>query len=463
MYRETAAKTCEITRATFVCGNPNTLIEHFAIDSRQVKPGDCFIAFKGEHVDGNTYLQAALDAGASVLVATEQPHPEIIEAVKQVGAALILIPDAETFLQTLARWYREQQTWLCIGVTGSCGKTTTKEFLASILSKVYKTYATKGNFNSTIGVPLSILDAPQDTKVFISEMGMNHEGEIDLIASCARPHIAVITNIGTSHIGMLGSKEKIARAKAECIAWLADPLPACIHVEPTLIMAKDDAYVSFIRKHFVKPCQVKMITAGPDEVSLNKEGCAVFSVEKAESVTLKLPGEAAAQDAMLAYTAAKVLGVCSATIIEGLEALEPTAMRTNILQTKTGVTIVDDSYNAAPASVENALKLLGSLSSERRVVVLGEMGELGDFAEDEHKKIAERLKEEKIDKIIFVGQELAKCMQKTYGSQNATVAKDYHEALKELTGEFLPNVSILIKGSRFLELDKLVKEVQKLC
>lgn len=472
MYKERADKTCEITGARLIAGSPHTSISHFVIDSREVSEGSCFVAFKGESHDANDYLVEAIEKGASAAIATRMPHETEIEAATKRGVTLLFIEDAEVFLQKLARWFRKQQLWFTIGVTGSCGKTTVKTFLQSIFSKTAHTYATPGNFNSTIGVPLSILQAPEDTEVFIAEMGMNHPGEIDCIASCARPHIAIITNIGSSHIGILKTQENIARAKSECVAWLAEPLPTIYNVLPTLIMPEEDAYTSFIQKHFAKPFHVAVDTVGEsskahvEDLHIDRYGnssCKIVSGDTKISVSLAIPGVGAVEDALLAYEAAAISGLLPEEIKAGLESARGEHMRMNVLRTKSGATLIDDSYNAAPASIQNAAELLMNMEASKRIIVLGEMAELGEFAEAEHVKIAKKLLDYKVSKIIFVGDELAKVMQNTYAKPDALLVSNYQEAYQALQGEVDADTALLIKGSRFLELDKLAKEVQKTC
>ncbi len=223
MIECTANDVCAATESTLVCGTGEETLSGVAIDSRRVGERGLFVAFAGENVDGNDYVANAIAAGAGVVAVTREATSDVEAAALEAGCAIVRAADDDgtEFMLRLAEWWRAQQDWCVVGVTGSVGKTTTKEMLAAALGAKYEVHATAGNFNNLIGVPITLLEAPISAKVLVVEMGMNHPGEIDCLAKCARPRVAAITNVGTSHIGLLGSRENIARAKGEIVAPLA--------------------------------------------------------------------------------------------------------------------------------------------------------------------------------------------------------------------------------------------------
>lgn len=477
MFSKTIQEVIAITKTHLIGTIGEGCVSRICINSSQVAPGDTFVAFKGERVDGNTFALDALAAGASCVVLTAEASKDVRLAAEEKHATLLYTKDAEVFLQRLARAYRAEKNWLVLAVTGSVGKTTTKEFVTEALSAQYKTYATPGNFNSVIGVPLSILKAPDDTEVFVCEMGMNHTGEIDIIASCARPHAAIITNIGMSHIGNVGSRENIARAKAEVVPWLADPLPSHVSVEPTLVMPDSDEWTTYIARHFAKPSHVKVERVGKDtyrvdgvELVNGCPHCVIWEDKKCYPISLSLPGKALVEDALLAFSLARIAGISAENALRAIERVKHQTMRREVLLTHAGASVINDAYNASPASVQDALLLLQTYAPKKRIALLGEMGELGDFAETEHRKIAQFAAQLDLDVVIFVGPTFATLMKE---SARASSARENHkevfsagsreEALELLKTQIDPESVVLVKGSRFLELDKVVEEVIQTC
>ena len=206
------------TGARTVTGEADRVCRGCVIDSRQVEEGTIFVAFPGENVDGNDFASRAVQSGAGAVVMTREPEAELVSLAQYKGCAILLTDDPEEFLLRLAHTYRLELGCLVVGITGSIGKTTTKDVLAAVLAKRYRVWATKGNFNNLIGMPLTVLSAPADTEVLVLEMGMNHFHEIERLSKSANPNLAIVSKIGTSHIGILGSRENIARAKAEIIS-----------------------------------------------------------------------------------------------------------------------------------------------------------------------------------------------------------------------------------------------------
>lgn len=480
MYRasvETMASTCG---AVILAGDPSRQVSGFVVDSRLVTPGSVFVCFLGETQDGNDYALPAMDSGAACVVMTREPSEAERAKAAEKDCCLIRAAndDAGAFLLDLAEHYRLQQDWAVLGVTGSVGKTTTKDLLAQALATTYRVHKNVGNFNSVIGVPLTILSAPDDTQVFVCEMGMNHPGEIDAIARCARPQMACITNIGTSHIGILGSRENIALAKSEVIPWLAADasLSCCVDLEPVLALASGDDFTCSIGEA-AKGAGVLVDRVGfhPDDricasqVSLSPEGCPAFDVTFCGDRVhqeLKLTGRQCVIDDLLALDLAQRAGLTLTQAASGLDSLEPQAMRAHIIRAARGFRIIDDTYNASPSSLAVAADLLCELPCEgRRIAVIGEVGELGDEAPRLHGLMGAYLAAKPLDMLVLVGDKDADAMAEaasTMGfSEDKLVRVPTAAAAASIVGPVLEAGDlVLAKGSRFVGLDAFVEEVR---
>lgn len=478
MYRATARQAAADGGAAVVAGDPEDAVGTFVVDSRKVGPGDTFVCFAGESVDGNDYALAALEAGASCVVMTRTPSAEETDCAQSRGACLLLADDATGFLLALAGTYRAAQDWVVAGVTGSVGKTTTKDMLAAVLGARFRVHSNRGNLNSVIGVPLTVLSAPDNTQAFVCEMGMNHPGEIDAIARCARPQVACVTNIGTSHIGILGSRENIARAKAEMVPWVAVSA-AQAQVAPAVALCSSDDFTGFIAG-LCEEASVAVDTVGHREgdrvratdVVLDADGRPTFTVEADGStarVSLRLTGRQTVPDALLAIDLGLRLGVTLDQAAAALATLEPTAMRTEVVEAPGGFRVVDDSYNASPSSLAAALDLVGEMACEgRRVAVIGEVGELGDQAARLHGLMGAYIAAKPLDLVCIVGGENADVMADaalTMGlSDDVLVRAATAEDAAAVLGPVLaPGDLVLAKGSRSVGLDRFVKEVCARC
>ena len=362
MIECTANDVCAATGATLVCGTGEETLAGVAIDSRRVGERGLFVAFPGENVDGNDYVANAIAAGAGVIAVTRAVSPEVEHAALEASCAIVRAADDDgtEFMLRLAEWWRARQDWCVVGVTGSVGKTTTKEMLAATLGAKYEVHTTAGNFNNLIGVPITLLAAPTSAQVLVVEMGMNHPGEIDRLAKCARPRVAVITNVGTSHIGLLGSRENIARAKGEIVAPLAAAPASTVAPEPRLFMCADGDYTPFIASEFAAPAGVPVTLVGTAEgcfagaanVTLDDEAHPSFDLKiagEAETrrVTLSLTGSQVVPDFLLALSVACHVGVDADAAVCALSSLAPAHMRQEVVRAACGCRIIDYSYNAA--------------------------------------------------------------------------------------------------------------------
>lgn len=482
MIRMTVGELIAATGARLVCGSDAVAFEGVSLDSRTVGAGGAFVAFAGEKVDGNRFVASAVTAGAAVAVLTAEPDPQALDEAQRTGATLVRAADddGERFMLALAEaWRLRNPQWVVVGVTGSVGKTTTKELLAAGLGAVRRMHATKGNLNNTLGVPLTLFATPADAEVLVVEMGMNNAGELARIVRAARPQVAVITNVGTSHIGNLGSREGIARAKAEVVGGLvAAGDEAAIAVEPTLVMTDADDYADFIERVFCVPAGVRVLRVGTPgsavwarSTTLNDEGKASvalgFGADPLASLagTLSLPGRAMVCDLLSALGVVEALGLARDEAFAAMCALASSHMRLEVRQTTTSPRVIDDSYNASPASMASSLDVMASLPcAGRRVAVLGEMGELGDEAARLHALVGAYAAAKRPDLLVLVGGPLADAMAeaaRTMGfSQDhlvrfATAA----DAARVMVPVLAHDDVVLVKASRAVGLDLFAREV----
>ena len=450
-----------------------------ATDSRQVGEGTVFVCFRGERVDGNRFAPQAVEAGAVAVVVTAEPSPELLSLAREKGSCVLRAEgdDPEEFMLRLAGlWRGRNPQWKVVGVTGSVGKTTTKDMLAQGLSARYRTHATAGNFNNLIGLPLTILGAEATDEVVVAEMGMNHKGELSRLTACARPDVAVITNVGTSHIGLLGSRENIARAKAEIIEGMRPSSDGDV-TRSLLVMTSDNDFADFIDDGFAKPAGVETQRVGfsPDDdvraegLALDEEGLPtlglVFSDGQSLSVSLNVPGRHVVSDFLLAMAICDRLGVDRRAAALAIATMPQTHMRLEVVTAEGKPRMIDDSYNASPSSIAAALDVLCSMSCEgRRVAILGEVGELGDEAARLHGYIGAYAAAKPLDLLVWVGEkdirhavEAARTMG--FSEDRLEVVSDVNEALRVIAPILREDDLVLVKASRSAGLDAFVKGV----
>ncbi len=478
MIRIAVGDVAAATGATLVAGPAQTVVTNVQIDSRKVGEGSLFVAFPGERVDGNDFAPAAVRAGAAAVVLTAEPTQELLSVAKASGAAVMRAQadDGEEFMLRLAgEWRRRNPQWTVVGVTGSVGKTTTKEMLAAGLGAGLRVHATAGNFNNLIGVPLTIFAAPEDAQLLVVEMGMNHAGELTRISRAARPNVAVITNVGTSHIGNLGSRQNIARAKAEVLAGMEPKADGS--VLPCLVLTGEDDFAPFIADEFAAPAGVDVLRVGysrqddvrAQDVRIDDEGLPSFDVAfpdgLVQHVSLTVPGRHMVSDFLSAMGIVWRLGVDRAAAAAAIQRMKATHMRLEVVQRPGTPRVIDDSYNASPSSIAAALDVLCSMRCEgRRVAVLGEVGELGQEAQRLHGYIGAYAAAKPIDLLVIIGGQDAATMAsaaKTMGfsEDHLETFRDVRSAVETMVPVFDERDLVLVKASRAAGLDVFAKEV----
>ncbi len=427
-----------------------------ATDSRKVAEGFLFVALPGERTDGHEFLGEAAAAGASAFlvsedrVAAKSSHWVGLPAGR--GPGVICVPDTLVGLQSLARFHMSRFPSVTrIGITGSSGKTTTKEILGSVLSRVAPTAVNEGNLNSEIGLPLACFAVEGSHRYAVFEMGMNHRGEMDVLADIARPDLALLTNIGTAHVGILGSQEEIAREKKKIFAHFDGRQSA--------FLPEEERYLAFLSEGV----KGRVILFGPRSTrgyrGSENQGLGGTLIHW-EGFRIRFPlfGPHNLANALGAISVACELGVPNAEIRDGLEAVTPLFGRSQILRGP--VTVIVDCYNANPDSMAQALSFLSEVPWEgRKIVVLGGMRELGAEAAEAHRALGMRLRESKLDLIYLLGAEMEQAWKELAGSPAAPRTRWLAELAglgEELAAHLGAGDIVLLKGSRGLELERLL-------
>lgn len=437
----------------------NVDIENVTIDTRKVEKGSCFIGIKGEKTDGNLLYKNAFEAGASLVILEYfDESPENINYLKENNKSVIIVPSTIEALGLLAKLKRSEFFSPVVAVTGSAGKTSTKDMIYSVLKEKYKIHKTIGNQNNHIGLPLTILSLDKDNEILVLEMGMNHLKEISYLTNIAKPDVAVITNVGTAHIGNLGSRENILKAKLEILEGL--------NPNGTVIINNDN---DLLHKWYLEnKDNYKIITIGINEVSdympviIEKgEWGTTFSCK---NTIYKVPvgGDHFIYNALSAIAVANLFNVSTKEIQDGIINFELSSNRMSVSVTE-GITLIDDSYNANFDSMSYAIKYLTSLPG-RRIAVLGSMKELGKFSESLHRKIGALVAKEKIDILITVGDE-AKFINEEAINNGYNKDKSYHFETNKEAIAFINSIkrsedNILVKASNSLNFKEIVDNIK---
>ncbi len=449
-----ASDVIEACRGRLLQGSPGQPVSGVAIDSREVKPGDLFVPFTGERTDGHLFIKQAAEQGASGAFhkLDREPDPALPEDFLLIG-----VEDTLDALQQLAAFYRRRFELPVVGITGSSGKTTTKDFIDGVLSAKFKVLKTTGNLNNEIGLPLTILQLEKDHQVAVLEMGMSAGGEIKTLCEIADPSIGVLTNIGEAHIELLGSIEAIAEAKGELLDYLGSGGVAALN--------GDDPRLLSLGKRFPGKAFYYGFNQGDIKgLQLSQRGeksffRARFPNNKEEWFESPLPGRESVSNALAALTVGYILELSLPEMQEGLKSSQSTAGRFQVLHNRHGTGIIDDSYNANPSSVRAALRLLSELGGEKTVAVLGDMLELGPGSREAHLSCGRYAAECGIGCLVTVG-ELASGFAE--GARDAGLkaytCEDHNQALDLLARMSLDeNWFVLVKGSRGMKMEVIVR------
>ncbi len=452
MHCITVNDILKICDGTLICGEANLAISSFSKDTRNIKKNDLYLGIKGNNFDGNQFYLEAFAKGAIATILDDE------KAITKKEKTIILVNDTVDALQKIAQYKLKIQNIPVVAITGSVGKTSTKDIVASVLSKKYKTLKTIGNLNNGIGLPMTILSLKEE-EVAVLEMGMNSLGEISLLSKIAEPDIAIITNVGTAHIGELGSRENILKAKLEIIDGLKE--------NGTLIINNDNDLLNNVKLDK----KINLITFGirnnsdymPQNIKLINNHTQ-YELRK-ELIEVPILGEAFIYNSMVAFIVGKLLNVENERIIEGIKSFELSKSRLEVIKTKKNITIINDCYNANLDSMKSALDFLKSIKAKRKIAVLGDILELGSFGKNIHREVGEIVGKAKIDKLICIG-DLSKYI--AFAAVDHGIKEDdiYYFTNNQDGISCLKNIlkkddAILIKASNGMKFIEIVEDLQK--
>lgn len=441
----TIKEILKVTNGKLICGDENAKLEDFERDSRKITKGVTYVAIKGDNFDGNDFYKGAIENGAIACIMSKEPDEKI--------GNIILVDDTIKAIQEIAAYKRSKYNIPVVAVTGSVGKTSTKDLVASVMSRKYNVLKTEGNLNNNIGLPFTLLRLKDENAVVI-EMGMNHLGEISLLTKIAKPTLAVITNIGTAHIGNLGSRENILKAKLEILEGLEG--------DSVVVNADNDLLGKWAEENNKN---YNIITYGiNNKRSKYKAQDIQFFAQKSTykldgyDVTMPVGGEHFVLNSLCGIAVGRYFDIPMGEIINGIQNFELTKKRMEINISKSGATIINDSYNANYDSMKAAIEYLKNLTGKRKIAVLGDMLELGEYSEELHRKVGDCI--EGIDILYTVG-DLSRYIAENAKISNVIRCKTNEEAILKIKETMSPNDVILIKASnsmKFSEIAEALKE-----
>lgn len=422
-------------------------------DSRKITPGCLFLPWVGERFDGHDFIGGALDAGAAGCLCARLP------ADLREDKFYIKVDDTRLALRALASAYRNKFDIPVVQITGSVGKTTTKEMVAAVLGAKLRVLKTPENFNNDIGTPLTLLGLGPEHQAAVIETGMNHFGEIEYLGAMVRPDIAVISNIGDAHIEYLGSREGILKAKCEIFDHLKKDGLAVLNGDDALL---DTVKVPFrtVRCGQSSHCQARITEIADHGV----EGitCTVATARDTYALSIPAPGAHMAYSASIAVAVGEELGLSHDEIVRGVAAYEPSGSRMRVVRLPGGRIILDDCYNANPQSVTAALEVLAKTACDRRVAVLGDMGELGDLTDQAHYNIGALAAMLGIDFVAAIGTKAVKIADGAAQSGGDVLHfSTKEEAVAELKEQLGPGTAMLVKASHAMHFGQLVDQLRE--
>ncbi|WP_144461190.1 UDP-N-acetylmuramoyl-tripeptide--D-alanyl-D-alanine ligase [Siminovitchia fortis] len=431
----------------------DVLVKGVSIDSRKISPGNLFIPFKGEQTDGHKYAEKALDQGAAAVFWQEDvPNPP-------TNGPVLIVKDTLLALQELAKAYRDELSVKVVGITGSNGKTTTKDITAAVLGETYRVQKTEGNFNNHIGLPLTLLALEETTEIAILEMGMSSKGEISLLTKMARPDAAIITNIGEAHLLDLGSRKEIAAAKFEITEGLA---PDGLFVFP--------GNEPLLQEKVASLKNVRLATFGdspgndayPHELTLEERGSTfTASIFPKKPLFLPIAGKHNVMNTLAALLVAKEFSVPVSDVESGLNSVKLSTMRMEWRKGIKGTTILNDSYNSSPTALRAVIEMLESMDgSKEKIAVLGDMLELGDKEKEYHEQIGEEIDPAKIKYVYTygdLGKWIARGAEKNFPAGYVLSFRDQDELVHSLKEKLSGGELIVVKASRGMKMEKVVE------
>lgn len=455
------------TNGKLIIGDTEKECKNYSKDTRTIKKGDTYIGIKGEKFDGSSFWKDALNNGAETVIINNIKLDEI-EEYKKLNKNIIQVEDTIKAIGEMASYkikiQKEKYNLKVVGVTGSVGKTSTKDIIANVLSKKYKVLKTEGNNNNHIGLPFTILRL-QDEEIAVIEMGMNHFGEISYLSKIAKPDIAVITNIGTSHIGNLGSRENILKAKLEILEGMS---------KRKIVINNDN---DLLHKWYLEnKGEFEIHTFGiknesefkAENINLEENSSEFICENKNEKINIEVPvgGEHFILNALCGLTVGKLFNLNNEEIKNGIKDFKLTAKRMEINHLKNNITIINDSYNASYESMKASISNLKNINGVRKIAVLGDMFELGDFSEKLHREVGTEIYKNKIDNLYLIGN-YAKFIGeeaeiKGYKKENIFYFENKDELFDNLKNNLKSGDVVLIKASNGMKLFEIAEKLKNI-
>lgn len=459
MIQKTLAEIAKMAGAlNDVSSFGDVMVKGVTIDTRKIEENNLFIPFKGERTDGHKFVEDAITNGGASAALWQKDVPNPPEDLP-----IIIVEDTTVALQELARSYRNSLDIKVVGITGSNGKTTTKDMTADLLALKFKVQKTEGNFNNHLGLPLTLLRLREDTEVAVLEMGMSSKGEIEFLTEMGRPDAVIITNIGESHLLDLGSREAIADAKLEIISGLRE--------NGLIIFNGDEPLLQERLKDYNGTGNLKTFGSSSDNdlypvsVEPMENGSRFKTNQGTETFELPVLGNHNILNALAAMLAAEFLGVPFGKMNEGFAGLKLTNMRMELSEGAKGEKIINDAYNASPTSMNAAIDLVANLTGySRKILVLGDMLELGPLEGEYHYKVGTSLDAGKIDCVFTYGklsEMTAKGAREVLGEEKVFAYQDKQALSDELKKHVTNETIVLVKASRGMKLEEVVQSLQK--
>lgn len=450
----TLQKIAEVTGGTYVgdAGYLEQEIENVVTDSRQAKEGSLFAAIPGERVDGHRFIPDVFAKGALAVLSErklEEPDGPYIRVTSSLMA-----------IRQIAAWYRSTLTIPVIGITGSVGKTSTKEMIASVLEQKYNVLKTEGNFNNLLGMPMTLLKIRKEHEVAVIEMGISEFGEMHQLAEIARPDICVITNIGQAHLENLKTRDGILQAKSEIFDFLKE--------DGHIVLNGDDDKLSTVQEvRGIRPVRFALERDDCDVMIKNVVNKGLDGLEADLTTDLgtihihePIPGIHCLYNAGCGAAIGRVLGLSNEEIAAGIAAVKTIEGRLNMVRLRDGIIVIDDCYNANPASMKASLSVL-SLAVGRKIAVLGDMGELGENEKELHAQVGKAAAENGIDTLFCAGELSREMAEAATGCGEVRYYRDRDSLLQELLSYVRPGDSILVKASHFMDYPAIVEALKE--
>ena len=457
-HKITVKDILRLTNGELIIGKEEEICENFCRDSREVKENDIYLGIKGETINGSIFFEEAFTKGAKGAILQDIEITE--EQIKKYeNKFIITVKNTIEAMQAIAKYKRNLYDIPVIAITGSVGKTSTKDMIASVVSKQFSTLKTEGNYNNHIGVPLTIFRLKNE-EAMVVEMGMNHLGEISTLTKIAKPTVAVITNVGTAHIGILGSRENILKAKLEILEGLEPNGHIVINNDNDLL---HKWYLENKEKYNIITYGIENESNYMAENIISKEDGSTYTLKGTnQKIEVPVGGNHFVQNSLCAIAVGNIFKMPLEKMAKGIYEFELTKKRMDITTLQNNITVINDYYNANYDSMKAALEYLGNLKEKRKIAVLGDMLELGDYSKELHEKVGEEVVKNKIDILITVGKEAKQIAKISEGKIKRIIECDTNEETIENINKIKQeNDAILLKASNGMHFGEILEGIRK--